>query len=293
MLLTRSQTQPYWRTLLILGRTSNLPTVWSNCLAGWLLGGGGADVAGLFLVCIGATCLYTGGMFLNDAFDVEFDRRYRQERPIPSSAISVDEVWRWGFGLLGGGTVILVLLKPTTGALAVILSFCIVLYDAIHKLTAFSPVLMAACRFFLYLVAASVAINGAAGLVIWSALALAAYIVGLSFLARTESTKGALSYWPCYLLAMPVVLGLIVNGPGYQVRALVVSLVVGLWVSRCLTFALWTGQPNVGRAVSGLLAGIVLVDLLAVGGGQSVWTGLVFVALFVAALLFQRFIPAT
>ncbi|HKS38369.1 MAG TPA: UbiA family prenyltransferase [Verrucomicrobiae bacterium] len=292
MLLTRSQTQPYWRTLLVLGRTSNLPTVWSDCLAGWLLGGGGADLAGFFLVCIGATCLYTGGMFLNDAFDVEFDRRHRQERPIPSGAISVDEVWRWGFGLLGGGTVILVLLKPTTGALAAILLFCIVLYDAIHKLTAFAPVLMAACRFFLYLVAASVAINGVAGLVIWSALALAAYIVGLSFLARTESTKGALSYWPCYLLATPIVLGLIVNGPGYQVRALVVSLVVGLWVSRCLTFALWTREPNVGRAVSGLLAGIVLVDLLAVGGG-TVWTGLVFVVLFVAALLFQRFIPAT
>ena len=29
------------RTLLVLGRASNLPTVWSNCFAGWLLGGGG------------------------------------------------------------------------------------------------------------------------------------------------------------------------------------------------------------------------------------------------------------
>jgi hypothetical protein len=29
------------RTLLVLGRVSNLPTVWSNCLAGWWLGGGG------------------------------------------------------------------------------------------------------------------------------------------------------------------------------------------------------------------------------------------------------------
>ena len=29
------------RTLLILGRVSNLPTVWLNCLAGWRLGGGG------------------------------------------------------------------------------------------------------------------------------------------------------------------------------------------------------------------------------------------------------------
>ena len=281
------------RTLLTLGRTSNLPTVWSNVLSGAVLSGAAFGGSSLLVLLVCGSAFYEGGMFLNDAFDVEFDRRYRMERPIPSGAISVDEVWRWGFGLLGGGAVILVLLKPTTGALAAILLFCIVLYDAIHKLIAFSPVLMAACRFFLYLVAASVAINGVAGLAIWSALALASYIVGLSFLARNESAKGALSYWPCYLLAMPVVLGLIVNGPGYQVRALVVSLVVGLWVSRCLTFALWTGQPNVGRAVSGLLAGIVLVDLLAVGGGGSVWVSLVFLALFATALIFQRFIPAT
>ena len=33
--------QALWKTLLDLGRVSNIPTVWTNCLAGWLLGGGG------------------------------------------------------------------------------------------------------------------------------------------------------------------------------------------------------------------------------------------------------------
>ena len=32
---------PSIRTLLVLGRVSNLPTVWSNCLAGWLIAQGG------------------------------------------------------------------------------------------------------------------------------------------------------------------------------------------------------------------------------------------------------------
>ena len=39
--MTFSQTQStnsQLRTLLILGRVSNLPTVWSNCLAGWIMG---------------------------------------------------------------------------------------------------------------------------------------------------------------------------------------------------------------------------------------------------------------
>src|SRR6266480_6768165 len=289
---TKSQPTPYWRTLLILGRVSNLPTVWSNCLAGWLLGGGGTGW--IFLVlCLGTTCLFLGGMFLNDAFDVEFDRQYRQERPIPSGQITVDEVWRWGFGWLGAGTAILILLNKTTGALAVVLLVCIVVYDAVHKLVGFSPVLMAACRFFLSLLAASTAVHGVTGLAVWSAFALAAYIVGLSFLARQESPGGALNYWPCYLLAAPILLALAVNAGDFRRSALLLSAILALWIVQCLRHAFTMSDPNVGRAVGGLLAGIVLVDLLAVAGGQTIWTGLAFVLLFVAALLFQRFVPAT
>lgn len=290
--LTKSQPTPYWRTLLVLGRVSNLPTVWSNCLAGWLLAGGGS--AWMFLVlCLGATCLYVGGMFLNDAFDVEFDREYRKERPIPSGQITLDEVWRWGFGWLGAGTVILILIGKTTGLLAVALLICIIVYDAVHKHLDFSPVLMAACRFFLYLVAASTAIQGVTGLAVWSALALGTYVVGLSFLARQESTRGTLNTWPCYLLAAPILLALLVNAEDYRQAALLLSAILGLWIVRCVRHAYLVSDPNVGRAVGGLLAGIVLVDLLAVAGGQTAGSGLVFTLLFGAALLFQRIVPAT
>jgi 4-hydroxybenzoate polyprenyltransferase len=87
---------PSMRTLLVLGRTSNLPTVWSNCLAGWWLGGGG-NVHKLFPLMAGATLLYLGGMFLNDAFDERFDAQYRRARPIPSGLIAIETVWRIGF----------------------------------------------------------------------------------------------------------------------------------------------------------------------------------------------------
>jgi hypothetical protein len=69
-----------FRTLLVLGRVSNLPTVWSNCLAGWWLGGGGNFWKLPFLL-LGVSALYTGGMFLNDAFDAEFDRQRRAGTP--------------------------------------------------------------------------------------------------------------------------------------------------------------------------------------------------------------------
>lgn len=281
----------YVRTLLILGRSSNLPTVWSNCIAGWLLGDGG-PVSGLFLLCLGATCLYTGGMFLNDAFDVEFDRQHRSERPIPSGAISLGEVWGFGVGWVLLGAVIMAFFEAETAVLTLLLVAAILLYDALHKMIAFSPVLMAICRFLLFLVAASAADSGVTGLAVWSAFALALYIVGLSYVAKSESTRGPLRYWPCWLLAAPLLLAYVVNQGGYKRKGVVLGILVLAWIVRNLQYSYWSAEKNIPRTVSGLLAGIVLVDFLALGGGNLL-IGLVFAVLFAATLLFQRFIPAT
>src|SRR5207247_5745955 len=111
---------------------------------------------------------------------VEFDREYHRERPIPSQQITLEEVWRWGFGWLGAGTVILVLLGKSTGWFGVILLVCIVLYDAFHKVIGFSPVMKSVCRFLLYFVAASQARQGVNGLGLWSVFALAVYMMFVS-----------------------------------------------------------------------------------------------------------------
>jgi hypothetical protein len=68
--------------------------------------------------------------------------------------------------------------------------------------------------------------------------------------------------------------------------------VVVLWMLRCLRFALWSSQRNIGLSVAGLLAGIPLVDLLSVWQGSPVMAA-VFFGLFGLALVFQRFVPAT
>src|SRR5260221_8315271 len=206
--------QPSLRTLLVLGRVSNLPTVWSNCLAGWWLGGAGNSNK-LPFVFVGATCLYIGGMFLNDAMDGEFDRVHRKERPIPSGAISLEAVWRWGLTLLAFGAGCLIWLGAVTGGLGVLLMLSIVLYDAIHKRITPGPALMGVCRFLLYLIAASAASNGVTGWSIWCGLALAAYIIGLSFFAKEESTHGPLRYWPAFLMAAPIMVALIMDNGDY------------------------------------------------------------------------------
>jgi 4-hydroxybenzoate polyprenyltransferase len=281
----------YLRSLLVLGRVSNLPTVWSNCLAGWMLADGGGW--GRFaLLCFAATCLYVGGMYLNDAFDAQFDQQHRPERPIPSKAIRVEAVWGWGFAWMGTGVACLFLFSQTTIIFALLLSVAILVYDAVHKIFAFSPVLMAACRFLLVLLAASTGERGVTGLAIWGALVLACYIIGLSHLARKETSLASLRLGPCLFLAAPLALALVVNQGQHWVRGLMLGAGVGLWMLRCLWFVTWSAQRNVGRAVSGLLAGIALVDLLSVWEGQ-VLVALGFVVLFVLALVFQRFIPAT
>ena len=278
------------RALLVLGRVSNLPTVWSNCLAGWLLGGGG-EWNRFAVLCGGATLLYVGGMFLNDAFDAEFDAEYRRERPIPSGVISRGSVWRLGITMLVAGTALLFLFGFSTAIFGVLLAASILLYNWLHKMVTFSPLLMALCRLLLYLTASSAAVMGVTGLAMWSGLALAAYIVGLSYLARKEATGVVIQHWPQLLLVLPPVLALLVNDRESFQPALLIGAVFVLWTVRTLR-SVWTEPRNVPRAVGGLLAGICWVDLLAVVD-QPQEMGIVFAGCFVLALVLQKFVPAT
>ena len=297
------------RTLLILGRVSNLPTVWSNCLAGWWLGGG-ENFAKLPYLFVGVTLLYVAGMFLNDALDSDFDHSNRRERPIPSGAISARTVWRLGFALLILGSGLLFVASKWTGILGAVLVFLILLYDAIHKATMLAPVIMGSCRTMVYLVAASVGIFGEnllttgemgtaaeiaqwnPGHAVWGAVVLGLYVVGLSYVARRESFSGRPVRWPLLLLATPIVLALIVNAGTYRETAALLALIPAVWILRSLRPAYFMPMPNVGRTVSGLLAGIVFVDWLAVADAARE-LGPIFIGLFLLSLLGQRYIPAT
>jgi 4-hydroxybenzoate polyprenyltransferase len=281
---------PKWRTLLVLGRVSNLPTVWSNCLAGWWLGGGGRR-SGLFLVIAAATSLYIGGMFLNDAFDADFDRHHRRLRPIPSAAIGEQEVWRWGGFWLALGVVALVWAGWATAILSVALVACILVYNASHKMISFGPVLMGLCRFLVYLVAATAGAGRVTGRVIWPALALAIYVAGLSCLARKESGATRPPVWPVWLLAAPLALSALFNDDTRWSAALLMALMAG-WVVWSLAQSFWREQARIGATVSRLLAGIALVDWLAASQAGHAWLWN-FPVFFAAALFLQRFVPAT
>jgi 4-hydroxybenzoate polyprenyltransferase len=280
------------RTLLILGRVSNLPTVWSNCLAGWWLSGGGSFWK-LTLLFLGASFLYVGGMFLNDAFDAEFDRQRRSSRPIPSGKISENSVWKLGWVWLALGILCLVFLGQLPGSLAVVLAACIVIYDAAHKAVNASPWLMGLCRFWIYVIAGSTGAAGLDGWPIWCGAAMAFYIAGLSYIARRESFRGKIPLWPLVLLATPIFLAMLMNTGENRVAALWISLVFVLWTARCVRTIFFPGEANVGRIVSNLLAGIIFADWLAVAPQCPRWLSATFLIMFGATKLLQRFVPAT
>jgi 4-hydroxybenzoate polyprenyltransferase len=279
------------RAFLVLGRVSNLPTVWSNCLAAWWLGGQGCPHKLPYLL-VGASLIYIAGMFLNDAFDASFDRQYRKERPIPSGAISERIVWLSGCILLLVGCALLFFVGRRTGIYGLMLGGAVVLYDAVHKQLALAPLLMALCRFLLYLVAASSGFNGVPGLAVWSGLAMASYIVGLSYLARRESMPGRLQNWPLVVLLFPFVLAWFVNDGDFRDQALIIAAITAIWILRSIRYTVWSPNLQIGRTVSSLLAGIVWVDWLAVPDVPRN-LAIVFIGLFVMALGFQRFVPAT
>jgi 4-hydroxybenzoate polyprenyltransferase len=198
----------------------------------------------------------------------------------------------WGVAWLVAGEFALLICGNLTGGLGLVLIFFVVLYDATHKRISFAPVLMAACRFMLYAVAASTGGGKVTGEAVWGALALALYIIGLSYLARRESTAGVYSYWPLLLLCSPIVLALTLNAGAFRENALLLAAIFALWTARCLRFTLRKTELNIGRTVAGLLAGIVLVDWLAVANLPRELS-LLFIGFFILANAFQSFIPAT
>jgi hypothetical protein len=275
------------RAWMVLGRISNLPTVWSNCLAGCWLGGWNTPGA-VLLLCFGGTLLYTGGMFLNDVCDVDFDAEFRRERPIVSGALSRRAAIAATVTLFGLGIVLIAMINGRSAIFAVGLTILIVVYDWTHKRIRTGPLLMAACRFVLYLTAASAGLVGITLRALLFAAALGIYVAGLSYLARSESRPAAISRLsgnPWLLLLAPILIALALN---LSVATALLSLPLIL----CLAWAMIAGREHIGRAIGLLLAGIVLVDLIALST-----TSLPMIAaclmLFGATLLFQRYIPAT
>lgn len=187
---TRSRPRAY----LLLSRISNLPTVWTNVLAAHVIANAAFDAMPIALLSM--SVFYTGGMFLNDAFDAPFDAQVRPDRPIPNGDVSRREVFAIGFALLLAGEVLLAFVTCPVSAMlwGAALAVAIVFYDYRHKGQWYGPVMMGACRALIYCAAAAGAIGVVPAAAVIAALVMWLYIVALTIVART-SGKGYLVPW--------------------------------------------------------------------------------------------------
>jgi hypothetical protein len=277
-----------WRDWLILGRISNLPTVWSNVLAGTLLAGNGLET-GLWPVLVATSLFYEAGMLLNDAFDRNVDGRERPERPIPSGRVAASTVFTVGYGLLALGWVLLWPFGSATMAAGGALAVCIVAYNVHHKGVAWSPCLMGACRALAYLVAGYATSAHPDPRLYWAGLALASYVAGLSYAAKQENLTEFRGSWPLVLLLVP----LIFMGVWLTAEAMPLLLALIAWTGRSLAFLFHPQRRNARRAVEGLIAGIALVDAVFAVESGSLAGSIAAVAAFALTHYWQRQVPGT
>jgi len=199
-----------WARLL---RVANVPTAWTNVLVAFLFAHGSWNPSGeLVLLLLATSCLFCGGMVLNDVFDTEVDAVERPSRPIPSGAISLVAARSVAIGLLllglafAGAAGIMAMNDSATGVSTLIRSACcgiavvlsIWLYDGPLKRTWLAPLAMGSCRFFNILLGAStvrgdVSANdflfGFPPIVVGWAAAVALLIAGVTLLAKNESSE--------------------------------------------------------------------------------------------------------
>jgi hypothetical protein len=282
-----------WRTLyghISLARISNSPTVASNVLAGAALAGVVRPDAPVLLLIVALILFYTAGMYLNDLFDLEFDRRERPERPLPSGVVSRQSATLVVVVLFGLGSALLWLVSSTAFWSGLVLIGLIVLYDAWHKTNPLSPVLMASTRMMVYLIAfLAFSTTVTSTLLAWTGL-LGLYIIGLTYIAKLESRPGLMRYWPGVLLFLPVVYTL-AQWPG--VLPFIMALLFGGWAAYSLTFLYRRQGRSIGGAVARLIAGISLLDGLVLAVTGSVVGTLVALVAFGLTLTLQRYVKGT
>jgi 4-hydroxybenzoate polyprenyltransferase len=284
---------------LRLGRVSNLPTVWTNVLAGLTLAGAGASAPQITVLMISMTFFYLGGMYLNDAFDAKIDAAERPERPIPSGQVSARTVFSLGFAMLGLGIAGLACAgkqlpdgtgwAPAIAGLA--LAACIIFYNWNHKNNPLGPLVMGACRMLVYVAAGLVITTTLPKGLYFGAGVLLCYLIGLTFAAKQENLNRITNLWPLVFLGVPF--AYVAGALEVDQASMLIFAGFLIWVLYALSFLVFPSRINVPRAVISLLAGICLLDALLIAASGETNLALFALVGFPLTLAFQRWIPGT
>jgi 4-hydroxybenzoate polyprenyltransferase len=279
-----------FRALLATLRIANAPSVvsnvWLGFMVGWIqstkppyLNFDAADWRSVLVAASAAVLLYFAGNLANDWFDREWDKLKRPERALPAGKFQPNTYLA---AAIGCGLLALLLcfsLNVTCGICGVLIATLIFIYTRYHKQAMWAVVPMGACRAGLYFLGYFVTVSdwiwdqGEGAAVISSyftylewistlAIGIFCYIAGLSLSARYEGMENPpqgprVISWA--LIAMPLLAmscHLMARTPTFGI---VGTIPFAVWLTLCLTLL----RKPIPRYVSGLLAGIPLVDFIA------------------------------
>jgi 4-hydroxybenzoate polyprenyltransferase len=290
----------FLRSILVLGRVSNLPTVWTNVMVGWLVGGGIIEWEVLWLM-LGASLIYLAGMTLNDACDVKWDHQHAPERPIPSGAISLAFTWLIG-GLEMAGGIALLLWKSHPNILVLAgLVGAVILYDLIHKHWKGAVLVMGLCRALVYLLAwgaarAEMQLHSPSPLVYLLGGGVLLYIAGITLAARSERSQfaGGLETLPRLLLLLPISFPFLVQYCEQTFDISIPYLLLGMLLNSfwIVFFRSLLASGKVMTGIGHAIAGLALYDA-SVAVLLDWQAGVFCLICFGLTLVAQRLIPAT
>jgi hypothetical protein len=124
------------------------------------------------------------------------------------------------------------------------------------------------------------------------AVAIGAYVAGLSYAARQESLNMVGNLWPLLLLAAPMAVAI---GAWQQgLATTVIWLLLAVWSGAAVYLLARRPAPgSVPRAVGWLIAGISLVDAAMMASIGAIAPALIAVTGFLATLTAQKYIAGT
>lgn len=312
------------KALLATARVANVPSVVSNVWVGAVLGElvvsldrkmeiGWPDPALWWLAAAGV-CLYVAGNFLNDWYDREWDRSHRPERALPVGLFCPDTYLAIAVGLLIMAGICAWVVGPVALWVAAAILVFVVAYTLLHKRTGWGVVWIGCCRALLVVLG----VTGMAGLVKTAAgvdlvlllmviagihaLPLFCYIIGLSVSARFEAKSVTPEWARAVSLGMLVLpMGLVAGGFIHFTKSaplLWALLPYAVWMVVC-----YRRKKHIPSYVSGLLAGIPLVDLMVLSASMTYADKIIYsvspvvyvvpAIAFVMGLLLQRLAPAS
>ncbi len=220
-------------------------------------------------LCLSTIGLYGGGVAFNDVFDAELDRIERPERPIPSGMVPLKNAALMASVLLLLGIVAAWQVSFLSGAIAVVVAFLSVLYDAWgkHQLI-FGPINMGLCRTGNLLLGISI-VPAMVGAYWYLGLIPLVYIAAITMISRGEvhgeNRKGLQGGFVMYTAIVLVlfIMAFTTPVPWWQVLPFLILLCYMIFPP--LLQALNTQKPQlIGKAVkAGVISQIVVNSTLA------------------------------